>query len=499
MSHNSGEAMKTILVVDDEEQNLFYLETLFKAHGFQVTTARNGAKALEAAREDPPDIIITDVLMPVMDGFMLCREWKADSRLKNIPLIFYTATYTDSKDEQLALDLGCDLFLVKPQEPDVLLDQVQNVLAKYESERRKMPFEKDNVGEQILQQHNDTLFRKLEKKIKQLEEAHQIVKESEAKYRSIFENSLTGIYRTTLEGRLLTLNPAFYRMMGYGSPEELRSQVTDIGKQMYLDHHDRENFIQLLNENNHAENFITKFHKKDGSVIWVTINGWTVRNENNEVIYYEGMIEDITDRILREEKLKNAMMGTISIVATMVEERDPYTAGHQRRVSELASAIASELDLPSQQVEGIRVAGLIHDVGKISVPAELLTKPSKLSHIEMSLVQAHAQAGYNILKGIEFPWPILNAVHQHHERINGSGYPLGLSRDNIILEARILAVADVVEAMASHRPYRAALGIDIALKEIEKNKGILYDEDVVNVCLNLFRHKGYKIDEGEWK
>ncbi|PKN53171.1 MAG: hypothetical protein CVU55_02880 [Deltaproteobacteria bacterium HGW-Deltaproteobacteria-13] len=491
--------MEKIIVVDDEEQNLAYLETLFKAHGFQVTTARNGIKALEAAREDPPDIIITDALMPVMDGFMLCREWKADSRLKNIPLIFYTATYTDPKDEKLALDLGCDLFLVKPQEPDVLLDQAQKVMAKYKAERMKIPFGKDGAGEQILQQHNETLFRKLEKKIKQLEEANQIVKESEAKYRSIFENSLTGIYRTTIEGRLLTLNPAFYHMMGYGSPEEVRSQITDIGKQMYLDYHDRENFLQMLNKNNHTEEFITRFRKKDGSIIWVTINAWTVRDENNEVLYYEGMIEDITDRVLREEKLKNAMMGTISIVATIVEERDPYTAGHQRRVAELASAIALELNLPSQQVEGVRIAGLIHDVGKISVPAELLTKPSKLSDIEMSLVQAHAQAGYNILKGIEFPWPILNAIHQHHERINGSGYPLGLSKDNIILEARILAVADVVEAMASHRPYRAALGIDIALKEIEKNKGILYDEDIANVCLNLFRHKGYKIDEGVWK
>jgi len=485
--------MEKIIVVDDEEQNLAYLETLFKAHGYQVTTARNGIKALEAARETPPDIIITDALMPVMDGFMLCREWKSDSRLKNIPLIFYTATYTDPKDEKLALDLGCDLFIVKPQEPDVLVGQIQKVLAKYKEERMKMSSGNHGTGEQILQQHNETLFRKLEKKIKQLEEANQTIKENETKYRSIFENSIAGIFRTTPEGRFLTLNPAFCRMTGYKSPEELRSLVTNIGEQMYFRLEDRVDFLQQLNENNRAEEFITRFRKKDGSVIWVTINGWTVRDENNNVLYYEGMIEDITDRILREEKLKNSMMGTISIIATIVEERDPYTAGHQRRVSHLASSIAEELNLSPLQVEGVRIAGLIHDVGKISIPAEILSKPGRLSIIELSLVKVHAEAGFNILKDVEFAWPVAEAIHQHHERINGSGYPCGLKDGGIIIEARIIGVADVAEAMSSHRPYRPALGIDAALNEIENNAGILYDEDVAKACINLFRNKNYKI------
>lgn len=494
--------MKKIIIVDDEEQNLFFLEALFKAHGFHVTSARNGVQALEAAREDPPDIIVTDILMPVMDGFMLCREWKNNSRLKEIPLVFYTATYTDPKDEKLALDVGADLFILKPQEPDILLGLIQNLLDKHNKETPERPPEKELSEEELLQEHNEILFKKLEKKIRQLEEANLLIKESEIKYRSIFENSISGIYRTTKEGRILSLNPAFYHMLGYDSREELRGKITDIGRQMYVAPEDRAHLIELLDENNFAEGFQTRFYKKDGSIMWVKINGWTIRDESNHVLYYEGIVEDITDQIRKEEelrtgaeKLRNAVLGTIHIIATIVEQRDPYTSGHQQRVAEIASAIAAEVGLAKEKIEGVRIAGLIHDVGKIVIPAEILTKPGKLSRLERCLVQDHAEAGYKILKGVEFPWPILDAIHQHHERINGSGYPSGLKNEEITIEARIIAVADVLEAMASHRPYRPTLGIDIALEEIEKNKGILYDEGIANACLNLFKNKGYKMPQ----
>jgi PAS domain S-box-containing protein/putative nucleotidyltransferase with HDIG domain len=492
--------MKKILVVDDEEQNISYLETLFKAHGFHVTTARNGAKALEAAREDPPHLIISDILMPVMDGFMLCKEWKNDGYLKNIPFIFYTATYTDPKDEKLAMEMGADLFVVKPQEPDILLNLVQKVMAQFKSKITKSTSEIELSEEAFLQEHNEALFRKLEKKIRQLEEANQLTKESETKYRSIFENSISGIYRSTKEGRLLSINSAFYRMLGYNSPEELRSLVTDIGIQLYVIPEDRTRLLELLEKNNSVEGFETRFYKKDHSIIWIKAGVWTIRDVNNNILYYEGIAENITDQVQREhelktsaEKLKFAMMGTIHVIATIVEQRDPYTAGHQRRVSEIAAAIAEEMGLPSEQIEGIKIAGLIHDVGKIAIPTEILVKPGKLTPTERLLVEYHAEAGYNILKDVEFPWPILDSIHQHHERMNGSGYPSGLLNENITFEARILAIADVVEAMASHRPYRPAFEIDIALKEIEKNKGVLYDENAANACLNLFRTKNYKI------
>ena len=188
------------------------------------------------------------------------------------------------------------------------------------------------------------------------------------------------------------------------------------------------------------------------------------------------------------------MGGTIQALVAMVEMRDPYTSGHQRRVANLAPAIAAEMGLSSELIEGIRMAGAIHDIGKIAVPAEILSKPGKITETEFEMIKAHSQIGYNILKEIEFPWPIAKIVLQHQERIDGSGYPAGLSDGKIILEARILAVADVVEAMSSHRPYRPALGIDTALEGIFKNRDILYDSDVVDACVKLFRERGFKFE-----
>jgi len=199
-----------------------------------------------------------------------------------------------------------------------------------------------------------------------------------------------------------------------------------------------------------------------------------------------------------ELSLRNTMESLVKTVATIVETRDPYTAGHQRRVADLALAIASEMDLTANEIAGIQIAGLIHDIGKMSVPAEILSKPTKLTGLEFALIKEHAQAGYDILKEIKFPWPIARIVLEHHERMDGSGYPQGLSGEQTLKASRILTVADVVEAMASHRPYRPGLGIDIALDEIEKNRGALYDPEVVDACLRLFREKGYTF-KNTWK
>ncbi|MFA6366296.1 MAG: HD domain-containing phosphohydrolase, partial [Candidatus Hydrogenedentales bacterium] len=193
------------------------------------------------------------------------------------------------------------------------------------------------------------------------------------------------------------------------------------------------------------------------------------------------------------ERLRAALGATVNAIAAAVEARDPYTAGHQSRVADLARAIAFQIDLPVDQIEGLRLAAMIHDLGKITVPAEILSKPKKLMEIEFSLIKLHSQTGYDILKNIEFPWPIARIVLEHHERMNGSGYPNGLKGDQILLESRILAVADVVESMASFRPYRPALGIDVALEEIDRNKGILYDGTVADACMRLFREKGYTL------
>lgn len=202
------------------------------------------------------------------------------------------------------------------------------------------------------------------------------------------------------------------------------------------------------------------------------------------------------------EKIRKTLTGTVNALAVTVEMRDPYTAGHQLRVTQLACAIAVNIGLTQDQIEGLHVAGSLHDMGKILVPAEILNKPGSLTEMEvgqvkahpqaghdilMGLIKGHPQAGYDILKEIDFPWPVAQIVLQHHERLDGSGYPEGLKDSEIILEARILAVADVVEAMSSHRPYRPALGIDQALEEISAHKGTLYDTEVVDSCLKLFQ------------
>jgi len=190
-------------------------------------------------------------------------------------------------------------------------------------------------------------------------------------------------------------------------------------------------------------------------------------------------------------KLQRALEGTISVLVSAIEMRDPYTAGHQRRVTQLACAIARELGLPEEQIEGIRMAGLVHDLGKISIPAEILSKPDRLNDFQWGMIQTHSEVGYDVLKAVEFPWPVAEIVLQHHERLDGSGYPAGLPGEEIMVEARTLAVADVVEAMASRRPYRPSLGIDKALKEISQNRGILYDPEVVDACLKLFIEKEF--------
>ncbi|MDO9010630.1 MAG: HD domain-containing protein [Gallionella sp.] len=193
------------------------------------------------------------------------------------------------------------------------------------------------------------------------------------------------------------------------------------------------------------------------------------------------------------EKLELSLDHAVTAIAATVEMRDPYTAGHQRRVAKLAAAIAKEMGLPEQQVEGLRMAGVVHDIGKIHVPAEILSNPSKLTAAEFEIIKTHPQAGYDILKGIDFPWPVAEIVYQHHEKLDGSGYPRGLKGEEILLEARILTVADVVEAMASHRPYRPGFGVFPSLQEIARNKGKFYDKKVVTACLRLFMEKNYEL------
>jgi PAS domain S-box-containing protein len=240
---------------------------------------------------------------------------------------------------------------------------------------------------------------------------------------------------------------------------------------------------------------------RDGRVIFCEWYNTALAGGDGRVIGVASLAQDVTDRQKAEEslreglnKLRTTLKASIDSLASAIEMRDPYTAGHQERVTGLARAIAGEMALTEERVEAIEIAGVIHDLGKLYVPAEILSKPTRLTDLEYAMIKMHAQAGYTILSKIDFPWPIARIVHEHHELINGSGYPQGLTGKDILLEARILCVADVVEAMSSHRPYRPALGIEAALEEVAQKRGILYDREVVDACLRLFREKSFKFE-----
>jgi PAS domain S-box-containing protein/putative nucleotidyltransferase with HDIG domain len=618
---------KRVLIVDDSTTNLYMLETILKGYGFEVISAENGKEALEKAHLNPPNLIVTDILMPVMDGYALCRRWRSDDTLKHIPLVFYTATYTGSKNEDFALGLGADRFILKPQEPDILMNILKEVLEESYVVKQvaAKPLEEEM---EVFRQYNEILFKKLEKKMLDLEIANQELRILEERYRLSFDNVSDVIYTMDKDLNIISISPSLEKILGYKPQDFIGRPVSDLGHIFTSESFERAVAdISLILEGETITATIYHFIAKDGTIKHGEVSGSPVmregkvigiisvarditerkRNEealrkseekyrgildnmddayyeldlkgnlvffnealilktgysreelvgmnyrqyispetykpvsrvfseiyrtgqtvrlfdyevimkdgqtkyfeswagllfdnNSQPIGFRGMARDITARKEVEkqlqktlESLRKAVGMTIQVMVSAVEARDPYTAGHQSRVAELARSIATEMGLSQDKIEAIRMAGPIHDIGKLSVPAEILSKPTKLKKIEFSLIKEHAQTGFEMLKDVESPWPLAQIVYQHHERMDGSGYPRNLKGEEILIEARILAVSDVVESMASHRPYRPALGLKAALEEIEKNRGALYDADAVDACLRLFREEGFQLE-----
>jgi len=329
-------------------------------------------------------------------------------------------------------------------------------------------------------------------------EAEEALRESERKVKTLFEILPVGISILDAERKIVYGNPALEKILDIPREGLFRGNYA---RRTYLRPDGRpmpaEEFAgtRAIKERRAVHNVETGVVKEDDTVIWTNVSAVPVAFPDWKVVI---VTSDITERREAQQKLKEALGklqlslgGIIQVVSRIVEMRDSYTAGHQRRVTALSRAIALEMGLAEDRVEGLCLAGEIHDLGKISVPTEILSKPTRLTEFEFQLIRNHPRTAYDIFKEIDFPWPIAEIVLQHHERMDGSGYPQGLRGADILLEARILAVADVVEAVASDRPYRAALGIEAGLEELEQKKGILFDPEVVEACLTLFREKGF--------
>jgi PAS domain S-box-containing protein/putative nucleotidyltransferase with HDIG domain len=332
--------------------------------------------------------------------------------------------------------------------------------------------------------------------------SYRKILESERRFRSLSENAPDIIYTIDTRGAFTYVNPAWEKILGHESEEVVGRFFIDFVREedvpLYIGM-----FKHIRDEGEVVRNVIGVLIHKDGSNRFFIISGAPNVDAEGHVIGVVGTCKDVSDLKLSEaklqssfEKLKAALDGTIQTISKIVESRDPFTSGHQERVAQLATAIAEEIGLSEERVTSIRMAATLHDVGKINVPADILSKPGRLGKIEMDMIRMHPEVGYNILKSIEFPYPVSRIVLQHHERMDGSGYPAGISGENILLEARIMAVADVVEAMVSHRPYRPALGIEKALEEIFLHKGVLYDENVADTCIALFKEKNFCFESG---
>ena len=453
-----------ILIVEDEGIVAKNIQVMLTDLGYGISEfVLSGEAAVKKAEEMQPDLILMDIkIKGDLDGIKTAKKIQ---ELFDTPIVFLTA-YMDEATLKRAKMIEPYGYLLKPIGEKELYTTIE--IALYKSKMLRELKEREHWVSTVLKSIGDSVIT------------------------------------VNKEGQITFLNPAAEFLTRWKHKEAL-------GKDLF----ERLNIITDENENHRVEKLDRKrMVKSDNYIdeaILVDSKGVEKPVEYSEAPIIDDrrkirgnvlILRDITEKKNYEKKLKQGMEylrkymeGSIQAISKIVEMKDSYTSGHQKRVARLSLVIAKEMGFEEERIEGLRMAAEIHDIGKIQLPSDLLSKPNKLSELEMSIIKTHSKAGYDILKKIKFPYPIADIVHQHHERMDGSGYPLGLSGERILLEARIIAVADVVEAMSSHRPYRPALGIDKALEEISKKKGILYDSTVADACLRLFSKKHLKLEE----
>jgi len=458
-------AKTKILVVEDEGLVARSIQSMLINLGYDIVEiASSGKSAIQKAKEIKPDLILMDIkLRGEMDGIEAAK--KIGENL-NTPVVYLTA-YADKKTLQRAKVTEPFGYLLKPFEERDLHSTIEIALYKYNMERELRESKEwfsttlNSIGDAVIATD----------------------KEGSITFMNSVAEALTGWRQEEALGKNLKDRVRIILTDEAYSQKKNKGKISGEGRSIYYVEQ-----AMLINKGNHE--------------IPVDYSDAPIRDEQGGVLGSVLVFRDVTERKQAQEelqqsftKLRKTLDETVQSLASAVEMRDPYTAGHQERVAKLACAIAKEMGLPAGQVEGIRMAGIIHDIGKIYVPAEILNKPSRLNEAEIMLIKKHPQVGYDILKGIEFPWPIAQIVLQHHERMLGTGYPQGLSGGDILLEARIIGVADVVEAMYSHRPYRPSVGVEKTLQEISKNRAILYDPVVVDACIKLFTERGFKFED----
>ena len=452
-----------ILVVEDESIVARDIRNMLLGLGYEVTAVVPGAKtAVQKAQETNPDIVLMDVMLQgEITGVEAAEQIYTNF---SIPVVYLTA-YADSTTVQQAKKTEPFGYIIKPFEERELQTTIEIALYKY-----KMQME---------------------------------LKDRERWLSTILKSIGDGVIATNKNGEITFMNPLAETLTGWKLNQALDRTLSDVFKVMNQKpgKMQRISIKRILKGEETALSDESILVSKNGKKTPIDPRLEPIKDDNGNISGSVLAFTDITARKMAEDELKRsfeqqkiAMEGTVRAIAYTIETRDPYTAGHQRRVTRLACAIGEEMGLSKDKIEGLRMSGELHDIGKIHVPAEILSKPGQISEAEYTIIKTHSQVGHDILKTIEFPWPVARIVLQHHERTDGSGYPFGLTGKDILLEAKILAVADVLEAMATHRPYRPALSIEEALEEISNNKGILYDSKVVDSCLKLFKEKKFKLE-----
>ena len=450
--------MKTILIVEDEKiiaEDIKNTLVKFKYNVPEIIAS--GEKAIRRAEELKPDLVLMDIMIEgSINGIVAAKQIYRDF---GIPIVFLTA-YADDNILEQAAESSPFGYLIKPFEDRELRATIE--MAFYKSKMEKRLRRNRNFLLKVIDTVPNNIF----------------VKDKSGKYLMV-NDSVADLYNTTPK-----------KMIGKTDKELIaKSKIREIN----LDNiaNDDLNVIKGKKKVLIPEESIVL---NDGKEIWFQTTKVPLDSPDIPDVLL-GVSIDITALKDSFSRLKKLMEETVNGLVSAVEKRDPYTAGHQRRVSLLASAIAKKMEMDKTKADGLRIAAIVHDIGKIYVPSEILSKPGKLTTAEFDLIKTHPMAGFEILSTINFPWPVAEIVLQHQERKDGSGYPKGLKDDEILIEAKIISVADVVEAIASHRPYRPSLGIEFALNEIASNKGVLYDEEVANACLDLFESNSFSFPE----